>query len=46
VKPTLPFVPGLEAIGLVTAVGSGMTIVQDEGDRVRTRPDPLNFAGG
>jgi propanol-preferring alcohol dehydrogenase len=27
VKPTLPFVPGHDAIGLVTAVGSGMTIV-------------------
>jgi propanol-preferring alcohol dehydrogenase len=33
VKPTLPFVPGHEAIGLVTAVGSGVTIVK-EGDRV------------
>src|ERR1039457_1049703 len=33
VKPTLPFVPGHEAIGLVAAVGSGVTIVK-EGDRV------------
>src|ERR1700693_709896 len=33
VKPTLPFIPGHEAIGPVTAVGSGVTIVK-EGDRV------------
>jgi propanol-preferring alcohol dehydrogenase len=33
VKPTLPFIPGHEAIGLVVAVGSGATIVK-EGDRV------------
>jgi propanol-preferring alcohol dehydrogenase len=33
VKPTLPFVPGHEAIGLVAAVGSGVKIVK-EGDRV------------
>jgi propanol-preferring alcohol dehydrogenase len=33
VKPTLPFIPGHEAIGLVAAVGSGMKIVK-EGDRV------------
>jgi propanol-preferring alcohol dehydrogenase len=33
VKPTLPFIPGHEAIGLVTAVGSGVTLVK-EGDRV------------
>jgi propanol-preferring alcohol dehydrogenase len=33
VKPTLPFVPGHEAIGLVTAVGSGVTTI-NEGDRV------------
>ena len=33
VKPTLPFIPGHEAIGLVTAVGSGVAIVK-EGDRV------------
>jgi len=32
-KPTLPFIPGHEAIGLVTAVGAGVTIVK-EGDRV------------
>ena len=32
-KPTLPFIPGHEAIGLVAAVGSGVTIVK-EGDRV------------
>jgi propanol-preferring alcohol dehydrogenase len=28
VKPTLPFIPGHEAIGLVAAVGSGVTIVK------------------
>src|SRR6202051_5069889 len=33
VKPTLPFIPGHEAIGLVTSVGSGVTGVK-EGDRV------------
>ncbi len=33
VKPTLPFIPGHEAIGLVSGVGSGVTIVK-EGDRV------------
>jgi propanol-preferring alcohol dehydrogenase len=33
VKPTLPFIPGHEAIGLVVAVGSGVKIVK-EGDRV------------
>jgi len=33
VKPTLPFIPGHEAIGLVVAIGSGVTIVK-EGDRV------------
>ncbi len=33
VKPKLPFIPGHEAIGLVAAVGSGVTIVK-EGDRV------------
>jgi D-arabinose 1-dehydrogenase-like Zn-dependent alcohol dehydrogenase len=33
VKPTLPFIPGHEAIGLVVAVGSGVKIV-NEGDRV------------
>ena len=33
VKPTLPFIPGHEAIGLVVAVGSGVTVVK-EGDRV------------
>jgi propanol-preferring alcohol dehydrogenase len=32
-KPKLPFIPGHEAIGLVTAVGTGVTIVKD-GDRV------------
>ena len=32
-KPTLPFIPGHEAIGLVAAVGSGVTSVK-EGDRV------------
>jgi len=32
-KPTLPFIPGHEAIGLVAATGSGVTIVK-EGDRV------------
>jgi propanol-preferring alcohol dehydrogenase len=33
VKPTLPFIPGHEAIGLVAAVGAGVGIVK-EGDRV------------
>ena len=33
VKPTLPFIPGHEAIGLVAALGSGAKIVK-EGDRV------------
>ena len=33
VKPTLPFIPGHEAIGLVAAVGAGVMIVK-EGDRV------------
>ena len=33
VKPTLPFIPGHEAIGPVVAVGAGVTIVK-EGDRV------------
>ena len=33
VKPTLPFIPGHEAIGLVAAVGSSVTLVK-EGDRV------------
>ena len=33
VKPELPFIPGHEAIGLVAAVGSNVTIVK-EGDRV------------
>lgn len=33
VKPTLPFIPGHEGIGLVAAVGAGVTIVR-EGDRV------------
>jgi len=32
-KPTLPFIPGHEAIGIVTEVGAGVTIVK-EGDRV------------
>ena len=32
-KPTLPFIPGHEAIGLVVAVGAGVTIVK-VGDRV------------
>jgi propanol-preferring alcohol dehydrogenase len=32
-KPALPFIPGHEAIGRVTAVGTGVTIVK-EGDRV------------
>ena len=31
--PTLPFIPGHEVIGLVAAVGSGVTIVK-EGERV------------
>jgi propanol-preferring alcohol dehydrogenase len=33
VKPTLPFIPGHEAIGLVVGVGAGVTAVQ-EGERV------------
>ena len=33
VKPTLPFIPGHEAIGPVVAVGSGVTAVK-EGERV------------
>src|SRR3984957_3320845 len=33
VKPRLPFTPGHEGIGLVAAVGAGVTIVK-EGDRV------------
>ena len=33
VKPSLPFIPGHEAIGIVAAVGSGVSIVR-EGDRV------------
>jgi len=32
-KPSLPFIPGHEGIGLVTAIGAGVTIVK-EGDRV------------
>ena len=32
-KPTLPFIPGHEAIGRVVGVGAGVTIVK-EGDRV------------
>ncbi len=32
-KPKLPFIPGHEAIGIVTEVGAGVTIVS-EGDRV------------
>ena len=32
-KPTLPFIPGHEAVGLVSAVGEGVTLVK-EGDRV------------
>ena len=31
-KPTPPFIPGHEGIGIVTAIGSGVTIVK-EGDR-------------
>jgi len=33
VKPVPPFIPGHEAIGIVTALGAGVTIVK-EGDRV------------
>ena len=33
VKPTLPFIPGHEAIGRVVALGTGVTAVK-EGDRV------------
>jgi propanol-preferring alcohol dehydrogenase len=32
-KPTLPFIPGHEAIGVVAALGTGVTLVK-EGDRV------------
>jgi propanol-preferring alcohol dehydrogenase len=32
-KPSLPFIPGHEAIGLIAAVGAGVTMVK-EGDRV------------
>ncbi|WP_293881347.1 zinc-dependent alcohol dehydrogenase [Sphingomonas sp.] len=32
-KPTLPFIPGHEAIGIVVALGAGVSIVK-EGDRV------------
>ena len=32
-KPSLPFIPGHEGIGLVAAVGAGVTVVK-EGDRV------------
>ncbi len=32
-KPALPFIPGHEAIGLVVAVGAGVTVVKN-GDRV------------
>ena len=33
VKPTLPFIPGHEAIGRVIALGAGVTLVK-EGDRI------------
>jgi len=33
VKPPLPFIPGHEAIGIVSALGAGVTLVK-EGDRV------------
>ncbi len=33
VKPTLPFIPGHEGIGRISAVGAGVTLVK-EGDRV------------
>jgi alcohol dehydrogenase, propanol-preferring len=33
VKPSLPFIPGHEGVGIVTAVGAGVTRVK-EGDRV------------
>ncbi len=33
VKPTLPFIPGHEGIGIVSAIGAGVTLVK-EGDRV------------
>ena len=32
VKPTLPFIPRQEAIGLVAAVGSGVTFVKEDSD--------------
>ncbi len=33
VKPTLPFTPGHEGIGIVTAIGAGVSLIK-EGDRV------------
>src|SRR5262252_2031365 len=35
VKPTLPYTPGADAAGVVSAVGSGVTVVK-AGDRVYT----------
>jgi NADPH2:quinone reductase len=42
-KPPLPFIPGLEAAGIVEAVGAGVTRVQ-AGDRVLALPSAGAFA--
>src|SRR5580698_3576848 len=42
IKPTLPFIPGHEAIGLVVGVGAGVTIVK-EGDRVGVPWQPISL---
>jgi len=42
-KPPLPFVPGLEAAGIVAALGEGVDKVAI-GDRVVTKPRPGGFA--
>jgi propanol-preferring alcohol dehydrogenase len=44
VKPSLPFIPGHEAIGLVAAVGAGVTIVK-EGDRPRRNGEWIAISG-
>src|SRR6476661_268871 len=40
VKPTLPFIPGHEGIGLVAAVGAGVTSVKDGGFAEYILADP------
>lgn len=42
-KPALPFVPGLEAAGVVTATGDGVAAL-NPGDRVMTAHRPGGFA--